>query len=177
MDLLNYLKGVKNGQLHFADGSFKEIPYWGDPAWMHLFCVRHAEKEKGDLHDPALSTEGEARAEHLGRIMEAAGLDEVFATLARRTQLTAEPVQRRAHMPAVEIYKPEEQIEWILEMLAHYPGKKILIVGHQDSVPHLLNYLNEGGFDFDNISNADYGKIYVVATKGIGETTVIEARY
>ena len=177
MDLLNYLKGVKNGQLHFADGSFKEIPYWGDPAWMHLFCVRHAEKEKGDPHDPALSTEGDARAEHLGRIMASAGLNMVYASPARRAQLTAEPVYRRSQTPPVETYKPEEQVEWILEMLAHYPGKKILIVGHQDSVPHLLNYLNGGGFDFDNISNADYGKFYVVATKGIGETTVIEARY
>lgn len=177
MDTLNYLKTVKDGQMYFADSSVQAIPHWEDPAWTQLFCVRHAEKAKDDPHDPPLSAEGEARAEHLGRILAEAGLDSVFSSPARRAQLTAEPTQRRAHTPPLELYDPGDQENWILELLANSRGKKILIVGHQDSVPHLINQLNGGGFDFDNISNSDYGKIYVVATKGIGETEVIELRY
>jgi phosphohistidine phosphatase SixA len=177
MDSLNYLKAVKNGQLHFADGSTQDIPHWGDPAWTHLFCVRHAEKDRDEPHDPGLTTEGEARAERLGRIMSEAGLDGVYASPARRAQLTAEPVQRRGNTPPVETYAPEDQEDWIVELLTISQGKKILIVGHQDSVPRLLNQLNGGGFDFDNISNSDFGKLFVVATKGIGETEVMELRY
>lgn len=177
MDSLNYLKSIKDGQLHFADGSTQAILHWGDPAWTHLFCVRHAEKDRDEPHDPGLSTEGEARAERLGRIFSETGLDHVFATPARRTQQTAEPVQRRGNTPPVEIYEPEKQDEWILELLDISPGKQILIVGHQDSVPHLLNQLNGGGFDFDNIGNSDFGKLFVVATKGVGETEVLELRY
>ncbi len=177
MDSLNYLKAVKNGQFHFADGSTHDISHWGDPTWTHLFCVRHAEKDRDEPHDPGLSTEGEARAESLGRIMSEAGLDGVYASPARRAQSTAEPVQRRGNTPPLETYALEHQEDWIIELLSNSQGKKFLIVGHQDSVPHLLNQLNGGGFDFDNISNSDFGKFFVVATKGIGETEAIELRY
>lgn len=177
MDSLNYLKSVKDGQLHFAEGNTQAISHWGDPAWTHLFCVRHAEKDRDEPHDPGLSTEGEARAERLGRIFSEAGLDRVFASPALRTRLTAEPVQRRGNTPPVEIYEPAKQEDWILELLADHADKQIMIVGHQDSIPHLLNQLNGGGFDFDNISNSDFGKLFVVATKGVGETEVMELRY
>ncbi|MFN0174001.1 MAG: SixA phosphatase family protein [Saprospiraceae bacterium] len=177
MDPLNYLKSVKDGQLHFADGSIQAIPHWGDPAWTHFFCVRHAEKDDNDPYDPELSTAGEARAEHLGRIMADSGLDLVFASGARRVQLTAEPVQRRAHTAAVQMYEPGNQEEWLLELLPESRGKKIMVVGHQNTIPYLLNQLNGGGFDFDNIPNYDFGKFFVVATKGIGQTEVMEFRY
>ncbi len=177
MDSLNYLKAVKNGQLTFADGSTLAIPHWDDPAWAHFFCVRHAEKEDNDLFDPELSAQGDARAEHLGRILAEAGLDAVYTSPSRRAQLTAEPVQRRGHTPLPIKYEPGNQEEWLLELLPNIHGKKILIVGHQNTIPHLLNQLNGGGFDFANIPNHDFGKFFVVATKGIGETEVIEVRY
>ncbi len=177
MDPLNYLKSVKDGQLHFADGSTTAIPHWDDPAWTHFFCVRHAEKDDNDPYDPELSTAGEARAEHLGRIMAESGLDLVFASAARRVQLTAEPVQRRAKTPPVQMYEPGNQEEWLLELLSESRGKKIMVVGHQNTIPYLLNQLNGGGFDFDNIPNYDFGKIFVVATKGIGATEVVEVHY
>lgn len=181
MDSLNYLKAVNGGQLHFADGTVKHIPHWGDPAWAHFFCVRHAEKAKDDAQDPGLSTEGEARAERLGRIMADVGLDSVYATPYRRTQLTAEPVQRRGHTPPVVTYKPNDQDEWLLGLLPNSPGKKLLIVGHQNTIPQLLNQLAGGGFDFDNIPDSDFGRFYVVATQGIGDDTepmeVLEVRY
>ncbi|MBK6994371.1 MAG: histidine phosphatase family protein [Lewinellaceae bacterium] len=89
-----------------------------------FFCVRHAEKEDNDPYDPELSTTGEARAEHLGRIMAEAGLDLVFASGARRVQQTAEPVQRRAHTAAsLKCMKPENQEEWLLNLLLK-AGKK-----------------------------------------------------
>lgn len=178
MDTFNYLQSVDHGQLHFADGAVTAIPHWEDPSWAHLFLVRHADKAKDEGPiDPGLSAEGEARAERLGRIFSASGLDTVFATPTKRAQKTAEPVQRRAHTPSVETYNPDEQASWLHENLPLWMGKKILIVGHQYTVPHLLNQLKGRGFDFDNIPNADYGQVYIVATKGIGETEILALRY
>lgn len=177
MDSLNYLKAVKDGQMHFADGAVQAIPHWGDPAWTHIFCVRHAEKDKDDPRDPGLTAEGEARAERLGRILSEAGLDSVYATPYRRNQLTAEPVQRRGHTPPIVSYRPDNQEEWILELLESSKGKRLLIVGHQNTVPQLLNQLNGVGFEYDNIPDSDFGRLYVLSTQGVGKTQIIELRY
>jgi phosphohistidine phosphatase SixA len=177
VDTISYLQAIKNGQLIFADGTTQAIPHWDEPAWIHLFCVRHAEKAKDDPKDPLLTAEGAARAERLGRIMAESGLDSVYATPYRRNQLTAEPTQRRANTPPMVSYEPDTQAEWILELLENSAGKKLLIVGHQNTVPQLLNQLKGEGFDYENIADQDYGRFYVVATKGIGETEIIETRY
>jgi phosphohistidine phosphatase SixA len=176
VDSLNYLQSVKNGQLIFADGKTESIPHWGDSTWMHIICVRHAEKAKDDPKDPLLTPEGTARAERLGRILAEAGLDSVYASPYRRTRLTAEPVQRRGNTPQIVTYLPDKQAEWFPTVLEHSRGKKLLVVGHQNTIPQLLNQL-DGSLRFDNIPDLDYGRFYVVATQGIGKTTIIECRY
>lgn len=177
MDAQPYLNAVKDGQLHFSDGSSRAIPHWGDPAWTHIFLVRHAEKAKDDPKDPLLTAEGQARAERLGRILADAGLDSVYASPYKRTQLTAEPVVRRGKTPDAVTYSPDKQDEWALELLENAKGMQLLIVGHQNTVPQLLNQLNGAGFHYENIADADFGRFFVAATQGIGKTTVLEARY
>lgn len=172
-----YLLSVKNGALHFNDGSSRQIPHWDEAEWTTLFLVRHAEKAKDDPKDPMLTAEGSARAERLGRIMAEAGLDSVYASPYRRTQLTAEPVQRRGKTPPTVTYEPNEQSKWVPELLTNSKGKKLLIVGHQNTVPQMLNQLMGGGFNYDNIPDADYGRFFVVSTSGIGKTEIIEIRY
>jgi 2,3-bisphosphoglycerate-dependent phosphoglycerate mutase len=176
VDSLIYLQSVKNGQLIFADGKTESIQHWGDSSWTHIFCVRHAEKAKDDPKDPLLTPEGTARAERLGRILAESGLDSVYASPYRRTQLTAEPVQRRGNTPPVVTYRPDQQAEWLLTLMEQSKGKTLLIVGHQNTIPQLLNQL-EGSLRYDNIPDLDFGRFYVVATRGIGKTEIMEYRY
>lgn len=173
----NYLTAIKDGQLYFANGSYKPIPHWGEAGWTHFFCVRHAEKAKDTFNDPGVTAEGAARAERLGRILAEAHLDSVYATPFKRTQLTAEPVVRRGRTPPTVTYFPQKQAEWIEELLPSLAGKHILVVGHVDSVPALLNQLNGGGFDFDNIPDYDYGRLYIAAVKDFGQAEIMELRY
>ncbi len=176
MESFNYLQAVKNGLCTFADGTTESIPHWGDPAWIHIFIVRHADKAKDDPRDPSLTAEGAARAERLGRILAEAGLDSVYATPSRRAQLTAEPVQRRGQTPPVISYRPDKQEAWISELLEHEKGKKNLVIGHQQTIPQLLNQLSES-LDYDHIPEQDYGRFYVVASQGVGKTEIKELRY
>lgn len=170
------LSAVKEGQLLFSDGSVRPIPHWGDTAYVIMFLVRHAEKAQDGVKDPELSAEGQARAERLGRIMEASQIDSVYATMFKRARSTAEPVQRRAHCPAVESYEPENIVGICDDLLKNALGKHIFIVGHQSTVPLMLNYLT-GDFAYKNIGDYDYGRFYVAITDGIGETEVIETTY
>lgn len=177
MDSPHSLQAVKDGQLYFLDGTAQAIPHWRDPEWTHFFCVRHAEKAKDDPKDPTLTAEGMARAERLGRIMAEAGLDSVYATPYRRSQLTAEPVQRRGSTAPIVTYKPDEQEAWLLELLKTSKGKKMMVIGHQNTIPKLLNQLKGDAFDYENIPDLEFGLLYVVATKGVGQTEIVEVRY
>jgi len=177
MNETNYLESVKNGEMLFADGAKKSIPHWGDPAWTHFFCARHAEKDRDPLSNPELSALGQARAERLGRILSEADLDGVCSTDFLRTRQTAEPSVRRAHTLPMISYEAREQNEWIESLIAENAGKKYLIVGHQDNIPMLVNHLQGEDFEFDYILDFEFGHFYVVATQGVGQSEIQEFRY
>ena len=177
MNETNYLESVKNGEMFLSDGTQKSIPHWGDPAWTHLFCVRHAEKDRATMANPNLSALGQARAERLGRMLSEAALDLVYTTDFLRTRQTAEPSVRRAHTLPMITYDPREQNEWIESLIADHPGKKCLIVGHQDNIPMLINHLKGEGFGFDYIEDFEFGHFYVVATQAVAQSEILELRY
>ena len=170
------LTAVIENKLFFSDGSTREIPHWGDSSYVTFFMVRHAERQDDGTKNPELTAEGQARAERLGRIMADSALDSVFATQYLRTQLTAEPVTRRSKSAPVATYLPEGQINLLDHLMSSSGGKRIFIVGHQNTVPLALNYLT-GNFAYKNISDFDFGKFYVAVSKGIGKTEVLELEY
>ncbi len=167
---------IQNGIISFADGSTKAIPHHDDPAYSIFYCVRHAEKAKDGTNDPDLTPEGYARAERLGIIMDNAQLDKVCATNFKRTIHTAEAVKLRAGDPPIEIFPPEAQDDWLAEALAAGGGKRYFVVGHQNTIPQLLNRLS-GGTTFKNIPDDEFGRFYIVVTQGIGKAEVMELRY
>lgn len=177
MQVLSYVQSVDKGVIQFADGAKTNIPHWNDPTWTHLFFVRHAEKDRSIAVDPPLTALGQARAERLGRILSTVGLTSVCATDFLRTNQTAEPSVRRANTGPVVYYVAKEQNEWLDSFLVENRGKKCLIVGHQDNIPMFLNHLQGDDFVFDYIQDFEFGHFYVVATKGVGQSEILEFRY
>ena len=170
------LSAIKENLLVFTDGTTQAIPHWGDSLYVIFFLVRHCERLFDGTKDPDLTVEGQARAERLGRLMEASAIDTVYSTPYKRTQQTAEPVQRRTKSPAVITYLPENQIDLLDNLVPSAGGKHLFIVGHQNTVPMALNYL-KGDFTFKNIPDYAFDRFYVAVTNGIGETEVLELRY
>src|SRR5436190_22872808 len=81
-----------------------------------IFIVRHAEKASGgDAKDPLLSEAGRARAESLATTLKDAGITAIYATEFKRTQLTAEPVARAAHVETTIV--PARETEQLIEKL------------------------------------------------------------
>src|SRR5262249_40302244 len=73
-----------------------------------IFFVRHAEKAGTGDQDPDLSLEGQKRADALARILKNSQITSVFVTEFKRTQETAAPTARAAHVsptlvPATDI--------------------------------------------------------------------------
>lgn len=170
------LSAIKNDQLLLADGSTRSIPHWDDPSYVVIFMVRHGERLMDGTKNPDLTAEGQARAERLGRLMAETQLDSVYATPFRRTQQTAEPVQRRAKSPEIITYLPEGQVDMLDALVEKAGGKHLFVVGHQNTVPMALNYLR-GDFEFRNIPDFEFGRFYIAVSNGIGSTEVIELTY
>jgi 2,3-bisphosphoglycerate-dependent phosphoglycerate mutase len=166
---------ISNGQIAFSDGSTLPIPHYNDPAYTTFYCVRHCEKAK-DSPDPDLTAEGRARAEKLGRVMDNAYLNIVATTKYKRTIQTGEAVHRYAGDPDFVSFPTEMQDSWLQDQFVENAGKHIFYVGHQNTVPQLLNKL-VGSFQFQNIPDTDFDHLYIAVSKGIGQTEVLDLKY
>jgi len=165
-----------DGQFVLSDSSKVAIPHWGDTAYMTFFCVRHAEKRKDQGDNPALTPEGEARANRLGAIMKGVKIDLFGMTNYKRTIQTSEIVRTVAGNGPAEAYPAANQDAWIESKLSEGGGKRYFIVGHQNTIPQLLNQL-KGSAEFQNIADDEHGRFFIAVTKGIGQTEVLELRY
>lgn len=168
---------VRSDLVMLKDSQIVALPGAADSNAIILFCVRHCEKAKDGTKDPDLTAEGQARAEQLGRILADAGLTRVCATPYKRTQHTAEAVRAKAATkPSLETYPPEAQPVFLESLLAGGGGKRYLIVGHQNTIPEMLNHLL-GKVQFYNLGDYEYDKLFIVSTKGVGKTEVVQTSY
>ncbi len=165
-----------NGVLTLSDSTLMPIPHYGDQDYLIMYLVRHCEKDNAVNDNPPLTAEGVARSERLGRIFDNAVLDKVTSTNTKRTMDTALAVKRWAGDPPMETFPVAAQNDWLIENLSTGGGKRLLHVGHQNTVPAILNALTQS-IRFKNIPDHEFGRFYIAVTKGTGETEVIELKY
>lgn len=120
-----------------------------------IFIVRHCEKAMESTDNPNLAEEGKKRATHLAEILKNTGIEAVYSTNYKRTMQTAEPLATALKITP-NAYEPREAA--FGEMLRK-SGKKVLVVGHSNTVPDLLNQLT-GTKNYQ--PNDGYGDLWVV---------------
>ena len=121
-----------------------------------VFVVRHAERAPEPQDDPAISSEGVARAEALATVLAATNLKAIFTTQYRRTQQTATPTAKRFGLtPTVVTIKPGETDSHIKSLLAEIrrASGSVLIVGHSNTVAGIVAGLSS--------SNPKIGRAHV----------------
>src|SRR5215470_19989730 len=97
-----------------------------------IFIVRHAEKASPGDKDPELSPDGKKRAEALARILKDSQITAVFVTEFKRTQQTAAPTARAAHLTPTVISSGNTRE--IVSKLRALNGNA-LVVGHGNTIP------------------------------------------
>jgi phosphohistidine phosphatase SixA len=122
-----------------------------------VFIVRHAEKATTGGKDPNLSVEGQKRADALAQILKDSKITAVFVTEFKRTQETAAPTARAAHVSPTVL--PANDIGALAEKLRVLTGNA-LVVGHDSTVPDLLKAL--GIATPVSIPGDDYTEIFAV---------------
>jgi 2,3-bisphosphoglycerate-dependent phosphoglycerate mutase len=143
-----------------------------------FLLVRHAEKEQGD--DPALTAAGTARAEELARVVADLGVDAIYSTRYKRTQETARPTAKATGIDVqLDAIRPADlaayYAEFTQDLIERHAGKRVLLVGHSNTVPMIIEALGAAGAP--SLGENDYDDLFVVIVPPSGEAEMLHLHY
>ncbi|MEL7146480.1 MAG: histidine phosphatase family protein [Bacteroidota bacterium] len=139
-----------------------------------LILTRHAEKAKEGGRDPKLSEAGEKRALALDQALKHTPVDVVISTPYIRTRQTVRHVAARNKVVTLEYdYRNPKLLE---DLVKEYQGKTILISGHSNTTPVLVNKLL-GEERYEQLEETDYGKLFIVTCSAVGKASALIVHY
>lgn len=139
-----------------------------------VILVRHAEKTPTAADDPPLSEAGVGRALELAHTLEGAGLKGIFTSQYRRTRETAEPLAKLLKLPITQIDATNAGA-FASQIKEKHDGDTILVVGHSNTVPKIMEEL--GVPNAPAMKDSDYDNMYVVHLNGAGEAHLLTLQY
>lgn len=125
-----------------------------------FYLIRHAEKLRIDKaeRNPKLNGKGVLRAEKWKEILKNIDLDKIYSTNYNRTIDTAKPTSTSQNID-ITIYSPGD-IDY-KSFKEINKGKKVLIVGHSNTIPNFVNGLIEKDV-YDQIDDLNNSNLYLV---------------
>lgn len=139
-----------------------------------LILVRHAEKAFDKGGDPVLTEQGEERAKALAEFLKDIEIDSLYSTPFKRTRLTVEPVAKSKGLEIQE-YNPFK-LEDMMQIIDENKGKTLLISGHSNTTPAILNMLL-GEDKYRQLDESDYDNLYIVSYLAAGQAKVLQLQY
>lgn len=145
-----------------------------------IILVRHAEKAQSPSSDPPLAPAGQLRAQVLASDLSDAGVTAIFTSEFQRTQQTAEPLAAaRGVAPrviAIGTGTPQQNADAIVQdLLASNRGQTVLVVGHSNTVPLIINGLGVAGVI--SIPENDFDNLFIVTKPARGPARLVRAQY
>lgn len=123
----------------------------------NIFFVRHAEKSEDGTSDPELTEEGKKRSRELATLLKDKDIDIVYSTPYKRTMQTGLPTAEIIGREVVT-YDPRDP-KFIDNLLLNHKGENILVVGHSNTVPMMVNYIL-GKNTVNVLGENDYGNLF-----------------
>lgn len=139
-----------------------------------FILTRHAETT-GAGTDPSLSADGQLRAAELARMLKNVPLAAVFSTDFNRTRQTAQPTATDQGL-TTGLYDPFAPAALASSVKNAYPGQTVLVVGHSNTVPALLNSLT-GANAYANLPDTQYDNLFIVTVFQSGGARVLHLKY
>ncbi len=138
-----------------------------------FILVRHAETTEVE-DNPSLSADGKARAQFLSEMLSDVDLLSVYATDYNRTQQTAQVTADAQGVPLIN-YDPEAQVALAEEILA-LNNETVLVVGHSNTVPELLNILTDSDH-YEDFEEDEFDNLFIVHAAELGNAEVVHLKY
>ena len=142
-----------------------------------IYLVRHAEKVTTDPtnKDPLLTEKGQKRALDLAKKLKKQRLSSIYCTDYQRIKLTAQPIADKQNI-LIKVYDPKNLKLFIEKVLQDNKSKKILIIGHSNTVLETIEALG-GKRPVSTISDNEYDYFFTVKISAEGLIEVESERY
>ena len=131
--------------------------HFGQNKTTQYYFIRHAEKADSSKN-PDLSEKGLERALEWKALFSAIQFDAVYSTDFKRTLQTIHPIVVENDQ-LLKLYNP--QILDIETFKKETIGKTILIVGHSNTIPKMVNQLIKEN-KYGDIAENQFGNLYIV---------------
>jgi broad specificity phosphatase PhoE len=140
-----------------------------------FLLVRHAERDTLFAGaDQPLSQTGKLRAYDLARVIKDIPIDAVYTTKWTRTKQTAQPFMQ-GRRDTAQILEGSDFKAQAAMLKAKHAGQTVLIVGHSDSVPQIIqNMINS---PISQLGHLEYDALWVVSIAPDGKGTALKLRY
>ncbi len=124
------------------------------------YLIRHAEKDRSDPEnkDPMLTKKGEERAQLWVRYFDTIALDAVYSTKYLRTVMTATPTAESKILDVLP-YDPQQLYDTSFVQATH--KQKVLVVGHSNTTPALVNKI-VGLKRYHDMDDNDNSTLFVI---------------
>ena len=125
-----------------------------------IFLVRHAERAAisgSTTTDTHLSEAGRQRAQALANMLKDAKITAIYTTEYKRTQETAAPLASSLGMQPEVVFADDTAT--LVPKLKASQGN-VLVVGHSNTLPHLINAL--GVSSRITIAESDYDNLFLI---------------
>ena len=123
--------------------------------------------------DPPLSKSGELRAERLVNVLAAYKPDIIYSTNYKRTKATAAPLATQTGKE-IQLYDPKK-LPLFADSLLLVKGKIIVVVGHSNTTPALVNLLIKEN-KYAALDDEEYGTYWIVTLQN-GKAIAEERKY
>ncbi|PQB04043.1 SixA phosphatase family protein [Aureitalea marina] len=124
------------------------------------FLIRHAEKDRSDPSNknPGLTKKGFFRADRWADLFSSTELDAIYSTDYDRTLMTASPTARKKELE-IQLYDPSKLFSEEFQQAT--AGKTVLVVGHSNTTPAMVNAMI-GENKYADMDDNDNGTLFVV---------------
>ncbi len=139
-----------------------------------FILVRHAEKLDDGTKDPALSEEGQTRAARLADHLQETEITAIYSTSYNRTLDTVKKIADEKELAITE-HDPL-QADALHAIMAKHRGGIVLISGHSNTTPHLVNRLL-GEEKFQQLDESEYDNLYIATVTEVGQGQVVHLKY
>jgi len=144
-----------------------------------VFVIRHAEKAVGG-DDPPLTEAGQRRAQALAQVAEDAHIGAIYTTQFKRNHETAQPLSDKSGVPITEapvnLSQPADYGQTLAkEILAKHAGQSVVVIGHQNTVPAVVEAL--AGKSLPALKDLEYSRLFIIVIPRDGSPRLIRAQY